>query len=90
MSIEWDVRKARSNFEKHGIAFSDAVSALEDEFAFTIEDDHPDERRFITLGMDALGRLLVVVFTYRGDAIRMISARRATAGERTEYEAGNK
>ncbi|MEN6409253.1 MAG: BrnT family toxin [Anaerolineaceae bacterium] len=87
MVVEWDPEKARRNYNKHGIAFADAVSALEDDFALTIEDDHPDERRFITLGMDALGRILVIVYTYRGENIRMISARQATAGEQAEYEA---
>lgn len=89
MSIEWDPQKARSNLQKHGVSFADAVSALEDEYALTIEDDHPEERRLITLGMDASGRLLVVVFVYRGETVRLISARRATSRERKEYEAGN-
>ena len=86
MDIEWDPQKARINQEEHGIAFSDAVSALEDEYAMTIEDDHPQERRFITLGMDAMGRLIVVVYAYRDEVIRIISARKATARERKEYE----
>lgn len=86
-SVEWDARKAQANLKKHGVAFADAVSALEDERALTIADDHEDEKRFVTLGMDALGRLLVVVHTYRGEAVRIISARRATARERKEYEA---
>jgi len=85
-SIEWDKQKARANLKKHGIAFADAVSALEDELALTIEDDQPDERRFITLGRDALGRLLVVVYTYRGETIRIISARPAAPRERKDYE----
>jgi len=45
------------------------------------------ERRWITQGMDALGRLLVVVYSWRGDSIRLISARAATARERKQYEA---
>lgn len=89
MSIEWDFQKALSNLKKHGIAFSDAISALEDEYALTIEDDYPRERRFITLGMDAFGRLLVVVYMYRSDVIRLISARRATAREKRMYEQGD-
>jgi hypothetical protein len=88
MDVEWDPQKALSNLEKHGIAFSDAVTAFEDEYALTIEDDHPQERRFVTLGMDALSRLLVIVYTYRGEVIRIISARRAAVRERNEYEAG--
>jgi len=89
-SIEWDPEKALSNLRKHGIAFADAVSALEDDHALTIEDDYPREQRFVTLGIDSGGRLLVVVYTFRGEAIRMISARRATDRETREYEAGRK
>ena len=77
MTIEWDPRKALSNLVKHGIAFADAVSALEDEYALMIEDDNKSERRYVTLGLDAFGRMLVVVYTYRGETIRIISARLA-------------
>jgi uncharacterized protein len=87
-NFEWDVQKARANWLKHGVAFSDAVTALEDVRALTIEDDTPDEQRFITIGSDALGRLLVVVYTYRADAIRIISARKATQGEIRIYQEG--
>jgi hypothetical protein len=54
--------------------------------AITIRDDASDEERFITLGADALGRLLVVVYTWRGEVVRLISARNATAAERRDYE----
>jgi uncharacterized DUF497 family protein len=87
-SIEWDWEKAQANQKKHGVAFAEAVSALEDEYALTIEDENPQERRFITLGIESSGRLLLVVYTYRGETIRIISARRATAREHKEYEAG--
>ncbi len=87
-SIEWDPEKATSNLQKHGIAFADAVSALEDPSALTIEDDLPQERRFITLGIDAFGRLLVAVYTFRAEKIRIISARQATARVMKEYQAG--
>jgi uncharacterized DUF497 family protein len=70
----------------YGIHFMQAVIALEDEFAITIEDDHPSEARFITLGMDENSRVLVVVYTFRGEAIRIISARKATSTERQVYE----
>jgi len=66
---------------------SRATTALEDEAAVTIADEFADEERFITLGMDALGRLLVVVYTWRGEeTIRLISARKATPHERKQYE----
>ena len=87
-SIEWDWEKAQTNLKKHGVAFAEAVSVLEDEYALTIEDENPQERRFITLGINSSGRLLCVVYAYRGETIRIISARRATAREYKEYKAG--
>ena len=87
MDCEWDPAKAQANLNKHGIHFADAVSALEDDQALTIRDAYSeDEERWITLGMDALGRLLVVVYTWRGEKVRLISARLATAQEREQYE----
>jgi hypothetical protein len=59
---------------------------LTDDLALTRSDDNPDEERFVTLGMDALGRVLVVTYTWHGDEIRLISARRATPSERRQYE----
>jgi uncharacterized protein len=84
--FEWDEQKAHANYLKHGVMFSDAVAVLEDEFALTIDDDHPHEQRFITIGTDAFGRILVVVYTYRGEAIRIISARFATPNEQRYYQ----
>jgi hypothetical protein len=67
--------------------FADAVAVLEDERAVTIQDpDSDEEARWITLGSDATGRVLVVVYTWRGDNARLISARRATRSERKRYE----
>jgi uncharacterized protein len=83
--LEWDAQKERSNLKKHGVSFTAAVTALEDEYAITIEDDHPGERRFITIGKDDNDRILLVIYTYRGKTIRIISARRATAAEREVY-----
>ena len=77
MEIEWDRKKAISNLKKHGIDFADAVAVLEDERAITIFEDYPDEERFITTGMDAFSRILVVVYTWRGNSVRLISAREA-------------
>jgi len=87
MGFEWDHNKANSNLKKHGIDFADAVTALDDFNAVTIDDPNHDEERYITIGMDAYGRILVVVYTFRGDAIRLISARKATKHERKQYEA---
>jgi len=89
VDYDWDARKARLNLDKHGIDFADAVGALEDELALTTEDvDTPSEKRFVTLGRDFLGRLIVVVYTWRGERIRLISARKATRRERRQYEEG--
>ena len=85
--VEWDPEKAAANRRKHGVDFGDAVTALSDEMALTTPEDTEEEDRSVTLGMDALGRLLVVVYTWRGDEVRVISARRATPAERREYEA---
>lgn len=81
----WDTNKATLNFEKHGIHFADSVAVFEDEAAITVLDDYPDEDRFITIGMDALANLVVVVYTWRNDIIRIISARKATPTESRIY-----
>ena len=86
MTYEWDPNKAKSNLKKHGVRFADAVSVFEDENAITIEDEHESENRFITIGRDILLRILVVIYTFRGHIIRIISARKATARERKIYE----
>ena len=83
---QWDPKKAESNLKRHGVDFADAVLVFEDEAALTIADDSPDEERYITVGMDALSRVLVVVYTWRGNIIRVISARKATGRERKQYE----
>ena len=86
MSFEWDEEKRRQNLRKHGVEFADAVSVLEDEDALTASDDDSDEEdRLVTLGADLFGRILVVVYTWRGDTIRLISARKATSRERKQY-----
>ena len=83
VGFEWDPAKARSSQDKHGVDFADAAVALEDEFALTILDPASDEEdRFISLCRDPLGRFLAVVFIWRGDRIRLISARKATRRER--------
>ncbi|MEM8960343.1 MAG: BrnT family toxin [Acidobacteriota bacterium] len=87
MDFEWDSHKAATNLRKHGVDFADAAFVLEDDLALTIRDWHTgSEERFVTIGQDAQGRLLVVVYTWRGETIRLISARRATSKERRQYE----
>lgn len=89
MGVEWDPGEAKSNKKKHGVSFADAATALYDESAVTVLDEDPtEEERFVTLGIDALGRLLVVVYTYREKNVRLISARKATAREKRAYEKG--
>src|SRR5690349_10729421 len=89
VGFEWDEEsKAGSNFRKHGVRMPEAIPVFDDTCALTIVDDEsdPGEQRFITHGMGALGRLLVVVYTWRGESIRIISARPGEAQEREEYE----
>ena len=86
VELEWDERKARTNLRKHGVDFADAATVFWDERAITITDENPDEERYVTVGTDALGRVLVVVYTVRDECIRLISARRASGRERAEYE----
>jgi uncharacterized protein len=89
MEVDWNPNKAKSNLEKHGISFSDAEAVLFDPNALSFEDTMAEgEQRFIVIGMDHLWRLLLVVYTHRGDKIRLISARRATPFERRKYENG--
>jgi uncharacterized DUF497 family protein len=92
MSIEYDPAKARSNLRKHGISFAHAEQALRDPMACTIEDpDAEGEQRFVTLGMDTVGRVIVVVHTQRGAGetarTRIMSARKASRGEVENYHA---
>ncbi len=88
MDIEFDPARARANVRKHRVSFADAEQALRDPFAVTIDDpDAEGEQRFVTLGMDALGRILVIVHTVRGDRVRLISARKASKGETEQYHA---
>ena len=90
MGFEWDSGKAARNLAKHGVCFADAVAVLEDDLALTIRDSYfENEVRWITIGTDILGRLLVVVYTWRGEGIRLISARPATPRERRQYEENN-
>ena len=89
MKIIWAPNKANRNSHKRNVRFSDAESVLFDPYALTIEDTtSEDEQRYVSTGMDSLGRILVVVFTYRVNEIRLISARRAIKKERRHYETG--
>lgn len=88
MEITFDPEKASANLKKHRVSFAHAEQALRDARAITIADpDSEGELRLITLGMDALGRVLVVVHTIRGERTRLISARKASRGETEHYDA---
>jgi len=88
MEIVWDQRKAEANPKKHeGVTFQEAKQVLFDPFALTREDeDSESERRFVTLGMGGKGRILAVVYIYRGETIRLISAWKANEPQRRRYE----
>lgn len=89
MNVEWAPIKAQINRADHGVSFPDAEAVLYDPRGITREDESAEgEPRFVTVGLDALGRVLIVVYTYRRDTIRIISARRATRNEVRTYERG--
>jgi len=88
MRFSWDPNKERRNRSLHGVGFQEATTVFGDALAITVIDpDHSlGEERFITIGQASFGKLLVVSHTERGDTIRIISARRASAHERKDYE----
>ena len=89
VTASWDPRKAQANIRKHGVRFADAEAVLLDPNAITCDDPTDDgERRFVSLGLDVVGRIVVVAYTYRGEDVRLISARSATPNERHQYEKG--
>jgi len=89
MQVEWDPDKAALNLRKHGVDFADAVIALEDENALTIEDHGHNEQRFKTLGLGPNLNVLFVVHTERDEeTIRIISARKADRTETKQYYRG--
>ncbi|HLD08411.1 MAG TPA: BrnT family toxin [Methylophilaceae bacterium] len=88
-TIQFDPQKAQSNFRKHGIRLTDAATVLSDARALSMEDCDHDEERWITLGEDSNGRILVVVYTYRDpNFVRLISARKAQPREIQQYRGG--
>ena len=86
-SFEYDTAKAEANFKKHGVAFPDGEGVLQDPLALTLEDpESRGEQRFVAIGVGHGGELLVVAYTERAGAFRLISVRRATRKERKQYE----
>jgi len=87
MDIEWDLAKAKANLLQHGVDFADAATSFDDERALSVTDpDAEGEERFLTIAKGANGRVLVTCFVFREDAIRVISSRNASRGERRRYE----
>lgn len=86
MSVELGPARPKTNLRKLGVSFAHVEQALRDPMAFTIEDpDSRREQRFVTLGTDALGRVLVVIHTQREERTHLISARKASRGEADRY-----
>ncbi len=88
VKIIWDSKKAAANLKNHdGVTFEEAQHVLLDPYALTREDSGSDnEQRFITLGMGGKNRILIVVYTYREETIRLISAWKANEPQRRHYE----
>ena len=91
MIYEWDANKARTNWRKHGVSFDEAATVFLDPLALTFPDpDHSiGEEREITIGSSAKHRIVFVSHCQRGNRVRIISVRKATTGERKEYEEGS-
>jgi len=91
MDFEWDDTKAEANERKHGVSFAEAMTVFADELSLTGYDpDHSvEEDRYVIMGLSAVGRVLVISHTDRGEKIRIISAREASRAEQKDYEDGN-
>jgi uncharacterized protein len=88
VQFEWDEVKAASNAKKHKVSFEEVATVFADPLAVIFDDEahSNEEQREIIVGHSVRGRLLLVCFTERGDAVRIMSARRATNRERRDYE----
>jgi uncharacterized DUF497 family protein len=88
VQFEWGPRKAAANLRKHAVSFEEAATVFYDPLSATLDDpDHSvAEHRLITIGYSSHGRLLVVSHTERGNVLRIINARSATARERKRHE----
>ncbi|MGH9970989.1 MAG: BrnT family toxin [Pyrinomonadaceae bacterium] len=88
MEFEWDGKKAAANLRKHRVSFEEAATVFNDPLATVYEDpDHSvSEKRFLTIGTSARGRLLHIAFADRGGRLRIINVREVTRRERELYE----
>lgn len=90
MRFTWDPRKEHRNVGKHGVAFREAATVFSDAFSTTFPDpahSHAEER-YVTIGLSDRGNVLVIAHADHEDAVRIISARRATRSERRFHEEG--
>jgi uncharacterized protein len=88
MGSDFDPTKDAANLAKHGVSLSEGDGVLLDPLALTVEDDEAEgERRWVTIGANTFGELRVVVWTQRGESVRMISVRKPEPKERKAYEA---
>ena len=89
MAAEFDPKKNALNLRKHGVSLSEGDGVLNDPLAVTVEDPTAEgEQRFVTVGANTFGLVMVVLWTGRGDDIRLISVRTAEPKERRSYEKG--
>ena len=89
VSAEFDPKKDAANIKKHGVSLSEGDGVLSDPLALTIEDESAEgEQRFVTLGMNVFGTLMIVVHAPRREGPRIISVRKADPKERRDYEKG--
>ena len=89
MEARFDPKKNAINLQKHSVSLVEGDGVLNDPLALTIEDDSAQgEQRFVSIGMNTFGRLMVVVYAYQGNDIRLISVRHAEPKERRTYEKG--
>ena len=89
LSADFDPKKDAANIKKHGVSLSEGDGVLNDPLALTVENDSAEgEQRFVTIGMNVFGSLMVVVHTHRGDGTRTISVRKPDPKERRNYEKG--
>ena len=87
MPAGFDPKKDAANLKKHGVSLSEGDGVLNDPLAISVEDDSAQgEQRFVTIGTNAFGSLMVVVHTHRGDSTRIIPVRKADPKERRAYE----
>ena len=88
--FDWDPHKARTNLQKHGVSFDEACSVFDDAMFITVLDEEHSvhEERYITIGISARNRLLLIAHADVDETTRIISARKAKTYERRFYEEG--